>query len=76
MTLPSREIDPLGAAYAVELPVYQGPLDLLLRLIEREEMDITEVSLLAVTDQYLRAIERWRRSSPVPWPTFWWWPPG
>ncbi len=57
MTLPQQLADPLGAAYAVDLAVYQGPLDLLLRLIEREELDITEVSLLAVTDQYLRAIE-------------------
>ncbi len=40
-------------AYRVELDVYQGPLDLLLRLIEREELDITAVSLALVTDQYL-----------------------
>lgn len=39
--------------YRVELEVYQGPLDLLLRLIEREELDITTVSLALVTDQYL-----------------------
>ena len=58
MTLPNQRTDPMGAAYAVELTVYQGPLDLLLHLIERQEMDITEVSLLAVTDQYLRAIEQ------------------
>lgn len=47
-------------AYAVELPVFQGPLDLLLHLIEREELDITRVSLAQVTDQYLahlRAME-------------------
>jgi segregation and condensation protein A len=36
--------------------VFQGPLDLLLHLIERNELDITEVSLLAVTEQYLKQL--------------------
>ena len=36
------------------LPAFEGPLDLLLHLIEREELDITEVSLLSVAEQYLR----------------------
>jgi segregation and condensation protein A len=40
----------------ITLPVFQGPLDLLLHLIERDDLDITAVSLVAVTDQYLRAI--------------------
>jgi segregation and condensation protein A len=39
--------------YKVQIPVYEGPLDLLLDLIERAELDITAVSLAAVTDQYL-----------------------
>lgn len=39
--------------FPVDLPVYQGPLDLLLQLIEREELDITKVALSQVTDQYL-----------------------
>jgi len=39
--------------YTVNIPVYEGPLDLLLGLIERAELDITLVSLAAVTDQYL-----------------------
>lgn len=40
----------------VPLPdgAFEGPLDLLLHLIERNELDITEVSLLNVTEQYLR----------------------
>jgi len=41
------------APYAVQLPVFEGPLDLLLELIERAELDITRVSLAQVTDQYL-----------------------
>ena len=39
--------------YQVATPVYQGPLDLLLQLIERAELDITSLSLAQVTDQYL-----------------------
>jgi segregation and condensation protein A len=39
--------------YQVHLPMFEGPLDLLLHLIEREEMDITKVALAQVTDQYL-----------------------
>ena len=41
-------------AFKFDLPAFEGPLDLLLHLIEREELDITEVSLLTVTEQYLR----------------------
>jgi len=40
-------------AFLLSLPAFSGPLDLLLSLIEREDLDITEVSLLAVTEQYL-----------------------
>lgn len=39
--------------YTVTLPIFEGPLDLLLRLIEREELDITSVALAHVADQYL-----------------------
>jgi segregation and condensation protein A len=40
-------------SYTVNTPVYEGPLDLLLQLIEHAELDITAVSLAQVTDQYL-----------------------
>lgn len=39
--------------YKVETPVYTGPLDLLLQLIERAELDITRLALAQITDQYL-----------------------
>lgn len=35
------------------LPYFEGPLDLLLHLIEREELDITNIALVAVADQYM-----------------------
>lgn len=43
--------------YNVQTPVYGGPLDLLLNLIERDELEITSVSLAMVTDQYLAYIK-------------------
>lgn len=46
-------IDTLRPGYQVTLPVFEGPLDLLLHLIERQELDITEVSLAQVTNQYI-----------------------
>jgi len=42
-----------AASYTIQLAVFEGPLDLLLTLIERSELDITKVTLAAVTDQYL-----------------------
>jgi len=42
--------------YEVRLAVFEGPLDLLLHLIRREELDITKISLAQVTDQYLEYI--------------------
>ena len=44
--------------YQVATPVYHGPLDLLLQLIERAELDITKLSLAQVTDQYLIYIKQ------------------
>ncbi len=43
----------MSAGYQIQLPVFEGPLGLLLQLIEREELDITTVALAQVTDQYL-----------------------
>lgn len=42
--------------YQTRLPSFEGPLDLLLHLIERQKLDISEVSLVAVTDQFLNHI--------------------
>ncbi len=50
--------------YTVHIPVYEGPLDLLLDLIERTELDITTVSLAMVTDQYLAYIHSLEQMQP------------
>jgi segregation and condensation protein A len=40
------------------LPFFEGPLDLLLHLIEREELDITSIALVAVADQYMQILHQ------------------
>jgi segregation and condensation protein A len=47
--------------YQVRIPAFEGPLDLLLQLIEREKLDISSISLAQVADQflvYVRAMEQ------------------
>lgn len=44
--------------YSVRLPEFEGPLDLLLQMIERAELDITRVSLALVADQYLEFVSK------------------
>lgn len=44
--------------YTVETDVFSGPLDLLLRLIERAELDITVIALAEVADNFLRHVRR------------------
>jgi segregation and condensation protein A len=45
-------------AYAVDIPLYQGPFDLLLHLILREQVDLYEISLSAIVDAYLRELDQ------------------
>ena len=45
-------------AYEVMTPVYEGPLDLLLHLILREEVDIWEISLSRIVDAYVAELAR------------------
>lgn len=44
--------------YEVQTPVFEGPFDLLLHLILKEQVDIYEVSLVAIVDAYLGELER------------------
>lgn len=54
----SISADGSAAPYEVKLEVYEGPLDLLLHLITRQRVDIYEVSIATITDDYLGALER------------------
>ena len=42
----------------VSTPVYEGPFDMLLQLILREQVDIYEVNLSRIVDGYLTELER------------------
>src|SRR5579883_2674441 len=53
-----------AAAYTIHLPSFEGPLDLLLHLIERRQMEITAISLVAVTDQFLEYVRSWQEEEP------------
>ena len=44
-------------SYKVKLEVFEGPLDLLLYLIKKEELDIYDIPVAKITDQYLEYLE-------------------
>ncbi|UCH60320.1 MAG: segregation/condensation protein A [Anaerolineales bacterium] len=50
--------------YEVATPVFEGPLDLLLHLIEKAELDITKLAIAQVTDQYLEHIRKLEKLAP------------
>src|SRR5215467_12497194 len=52
-------------AYLVHLPVFDGPLDLLLYLIERNQLEISTVSLVSITDQFIQYLRNWEQP-PLP----------
>ncbi len=44
--------------YKIKLDQFEGPLDLLLQLIEKQKLDIVQVSLAKVTDQYIEFLNQ------------------
>jgi len=50
--------------YTVQTPLYEGPLDFLLQLIEKAELDITKLALSLVTDQYLEYLHNSTKIQP------------
>ena len=46
--------------YKVKLEIFEGPLDLLLYLIKRDELDIYEISLERITHQYLEYLQAFK----------------
>jgi segregation and condensation protein A len=49
-----------AGAYAVKLPAFEGPLDLLLHLIRQNEVEITDIPVAQIADQYLSYLEMMR----------------
>jgi segregation and condensation protein A len=54
--LPSAII-PLGDHCEIRLPVFEGPLDLLLHLIRKESIDVYDIPIARITEQYLGYIQ-------------------
>src|ERR1051325_939941 len=46
-----------SASYRVHLDLFEGPLDLLLHLIKKNEVDITDIPIATVTEQYLSYVD-------------------
>lgn len=52
------------AGYQLRLPSFEGPFDVLLRLVERSQLAITDISLIAVTDQFLAHVSSLDNDAP------------
>jgi segregation and condensation protein A len=44
-------------SFKVQLEIFEGPLDLLLHLIKKNELTIADISLASITEQYLATLE-------------------
>lgn len=52
----SQDLDTVSPIYSIKLEGFEGPLDLLLHLIEKEEMDIYDIQISQITERYLEYI--------------------
>jgi segregation and condensation protein A len=52
-TYSNAPVDPSNRSFQVRLDNFEGPFDLLLSLITRRQMDVTEVALSQVTDEFI-----------------------
>ena len=43
----------MATPYRIQIPMYEGPLDLLLDLIKKQEMNIHDIQISKITSQYL-----------------------
>ncbi|MBO5300723.1 MAG: segregation/condensation protein A, partial [Peptococcaceae bacterium] len=51
---------PEGKKYEIHLDNFDGPLDLLLHLIDKNKMDIYDIPIAVITDQYLQFLDEAR----------------
>ncbi len=58
MTLPEAPTTALGAGpgFVVELDAFNGPLDLLLHLLREEQIEIADIPVARIADQFLKAV--------------------
>ena len=55
-----REMSEGTDVYKVSLDIFEGPMDLLLYLIKRDEIDIYDISIERVTKQYMAYLETFK----------------
>src|SRR5436190_297524 len=60
------------SSFEVRLEVFEGPLDLLLKLIERKQLEISKVSLAEVAEGFLTYLESHPGMAPGPLASFVW----
>ena len=56
MATPNRMPEKTG--YRIQIPMYEGPLDLLLDLIKKQEMSIHDIQIAKITSQYLEYLHQ------------------
>lgn len=57
---PNNEDEPRRDNYRVKLDMFEGPLDLLLYLIKKDEIEITDIPIARITEQYLEYLRLMR----------------
>lgn len=60
-------------AIAVKLEVFEGPLDLLLHLIDKNKVDIYDIPIVEITEQYLDYIKQMEVQDMNVMSEFWSW---
>ena len=58
LTIPLTEMAEDGSAFVVELDQFTGPLDLLLHLLREERIEIADIPIARIADQFLAAIHQ------------------
>jgi len=48
---------PLGMSYKIKLEIFEGPLDLLLYLVKKDHLNIYDIPIAVVTEQYLKYMD-------------------
>ena len=48
-------------AFQVKLKNFQGPMDLLLYFIRRDELDIYDIPIASITKEFIEVIDEWKR---------------
>ena len=46
--------------YCIKLDLFEGPLDLLLHLVQKSKIEIADISMATITEQYLDYLDRMR----------------